>query len=285
MFKPLKKTFEFIYFLFLLNKNKTLRNQIIKKSLRNVAVLANGPSLKEVLPEILIKNEFKDVDFIVLNFFAFEKTFFNIKPKHYCLADPMFFKDTHRRDNVLKLFKILEKDINWKMNIYIPKHSFLEFINYSNLKNLNITIIPVNTNQYYGYEIFRNYFYKKGLSTPKIQTVANLAIYVGINFGYSKINLYGLDHSFFHSLSVNDKNEVCNRETHFYTNQSILQPIRRNDNDELWKISDYIEAIMTMFKSHDLLNDYAIYSKVEIINFTKNSLVDSYKRYEKGKLN
>ena len=94
--KFIKNTIEFLYFLFNVIKNKNFKNNIKNNYSGTVAVLANGPSLKEVLPTILTDKEFKEVDFVVLNFFAVEKTFFNIKPKHYCFADHMFFKETHR---------------------------------------------------------------------------------------------------------------------------------------------------------------------------------------------
>lgn len=40
---------------------------------------------------------------------------------------------------------------------------------------------------------------------PSVVTVALMAIYVGINSGYSEIDLYGVDHTFFDSLTVNSK--------------------------------------------------------------------------------
>lgn len=285
MLRFIKNTIEFLYFLINLIKYKNFKNNIKKNCSGTVAVLANGPSLKEVLPDLTSKEEFRGVDFIALNLFALENTFFDIKPKHYCLADPMFFKETHRIDNVLKLFKILEEDVNWEMNIYIPSHCLLEFLNFSKLKNKYIKIVCVNNTHYHGFEIFRHYFYNNNFAMPNAQTVANLAIYVGINSGYSKLNLYGVDHTFFDSLCVNDKNEVCNRETHFYSDgQPVLKPIRRNDNDEVFKMSYYVESIQKMFKSHDLLSAYANYKKVEIVNYTAISLIDSYKRIKIDKV-
>ena len=55
-----------------------------------VAIVANGPSLREVLSKFQM-DKFSDTDFNVLNFFGMEAVFTRIKPKHYCLADPMFF--------------------------------------------------------------------------------------------------------------------------------------------------------------------------------------------------
>ena len=67
-----------------------LHNSFSRRYSGKVSILANGPSLKEVLPKLQM-DKFSDTDFIVLNFFGMEAVFTRIKPKHDCLADPMFF--------------------------------------------------------------------------------------------------------------------------------------------------------------------------------------------------
>jgi hypothetical protein len=115
---------------------------------------------------------------------------------------------------------------------------------------------------------------------PDIKTVANLAIFIGLNRGYSKINIYGVDHTFFNDLEIDDKNQLCSVENHFYKKgNSIMKPLKRNDNNEIWKISDFLVSTGGMFKSHDQLNEYAKYLKVMIINHTSCSMIDSYERY------
>ena len=54
-----------------------LHNSFSRRYSGKVAILANGPSLKEVLPKLQMDK--------------FSAVFTRIKPKHYCLADPMFF--------------------------------------------------------------------------------------------------------------------------------------------------------------------------------------------------
>lgn len=250
-----------------------------KGKLGTVAVLANGPSLGKELGGIDNSEKFKDVDFIVMNYMAFDYHFLKIKPKHYCFADPMFFQATHRIKDVRRLFEVLNNDVDWKMNIYIPAHNYKQFISFSQLRNCHISIVAINSSLYMGFKKFRNFFYEKGLSCPRIQTVANLAIYVGINYGYENIILYGVDHNFFDSLCVNEKNQLCNKELHFYDNDKpTLKAIQRNDNGRVYKISEYLEDRMYMFKSHDELASYAKYLSVNVVNHTRNSMIDSYKR-------
>jgi hypothetical protein len=242
-----------------------------------VAVLANGPSLKEVLPKLTTK-EFENIDFIAMNFFAFDDVFFQIKPKHYCLADPTFFQDSFKKEEVFKLFKIFQEKIDWDLTIYLPnKISYNKFLLFSKLTNSYLHYIHLNAIEYRGYKSFRYFFYKTGLSMPRSQTVANMAIYVGINNGYGIINLYGVDHTFFDSLCINERNELCNKNAHFY-GEAKLKPLIRTDNYLNWKIADYLEAISYMFKSHDLLADYAKSLGVKIVNCTNISMIDSYER-------
>lgn len=277
--KFIKNSIYFLSFLLRLAVNNCYRNPLEKKYSGTVAVLANGPSLKEDLLRLNKHQNCEEPDYIVLNYFAFDDSFFLLKPSHYCLADPMFFQVNHREADVKRLFEILKEKVDWTIKLYIPSHYYKKFVEYSKIKNENILIIKINTTSYDGFESFRHFFYKKGLAMPEIGTVANLAIFVGLNSGYQQLNLCGVDHTFFDSLCINDRNQLCNKELHFYTNGlSTLKPIKRNDNDDIYKISDYLGMVMKMFRSHDLLAKYSEYLKVEIINCTQSSMIDSYKR-------
>jgi hypothetical protein len=274
----IKDSISFFFYLLRLIKHRGFSNKLMKDKQGKVAVLANGPSLKEVIPR-LTSDEFKDVDFIVLNFFAFDDVFFQIRPQHYCFADPMFFNKSKKEQDVQKLFYLLEKNVDWKMNIYVPSYYYKKFRDLRKLTNLNLQILKVNSTEYFGYEIFRHFFYKKGLAIPRFQTVAILAIFVCLNKGYSDISLYGVDHTFF-DISINKYNQLCSKDGHFYDNNPKWKIMQRINSDEPWKISDYLWEITEIFKAHDHLADYMRYLNVEITNCTKCSMIDSYKRIE-----
>jgi hypothetical protein len=153
-----------------------------------------------------------------------------------------------------------------------------QFLAFSGLHNSYIHIVPLNLTIYTGYEEFRHYFYRHGLSMPSVVTVALMAIYVGINSGYSEIDLYGVDHTFFDSLTVNSKNQLCICDTHFYDkNKAELKPMLRWDST-VWRMSDYLEEKMDVFKNHDIMAAYAVSQGVRIVNCTECSLIDSYER-------
>lgn len=268
---------EIILFFYRVIRHRSFCRDLKKDRKGKVLILANGPSIKDTLP-ILLSNNVANLEFVVLNFFAFDDAFFKLKPKHYCLADPMFFGSGYNSDNVNKLYTILDKRVNWNLNLYVPisayRHSFRKF------NNSNIEIIRINDVQYSGFESFRNFFYKSNLALPRSQTVAILAIFIALNKGFTDIDLYGVDHSFTETLVVDNNNRLCNKDRHFYDKETDveLKPIIRPDNNQPWKIGEYLEAIARMFKSHDLLSSYADYLGVNIVNRTSVSFIDSYKR-------
>lgn len=256
---------------------RQLKNPIHKDKSGTLGILGNGPSLNDIVP--LLKGNM-DQDYVAMNFFAFDEIFFTLKPKYYCLADPAFTKQSHLEKKAKQLFSILSI-VDWNINLYVPKSLYSAFLKFSQLQNNNIRIYYVNDTNYSGYQKFRNFFYKKGMAIPPIQTVAIMAIYIGIQKGYNIINLYGLDHDNIKTLSVNSQNQLCCIDTHFYKDkdETALKPILDYEGKAL-KISDFLEAIVNMFKSHDLLADYSKYMNVKIINFAPNSMIDSYERHK-----
>lgn len=254
----------------------------IKKSFKGtISVLANGPSLKEVIPSLTTDVDFLENDFIVMNFFAFDEVFPKIKPKHYCFADPMFFQETHNSDSVKRVFDTLNNSVDWHMNIYISNSNKHKFIDFSKISNSHIKIVCFNSIRYQGYNSLKYFFYSNSLAAPRIQNVAVLAVFLSINLGYNNIKLYGVDHSFLETLVVDDKNRVCNKDGHFYDkHKPVTKPILKTDSGGLWSMSEYLEAIANMFRGHDDLALYASSRKVIVTNYTKESYIDAYERFQ-----
>jgi hypothetical protein len=242
--------------------------------------LANGPSLKDILPRLIVDEKFKTSDFIVMNFFALENIFFIIKPRHYCLSDPIYYMSSTEKARVSVLYETLEKRVDWDLNLYIPNDIYRQFRMYSKISNRNIHIKKVNNIEYNGYEVLRFLFYKNNIAMPPLRNIAVLSIFVGINSGYSTIYLYGVDHTFFDSLHVDEENRLCNIFAHFYDKERVVEykPLIVQYTGKQVYISEYLDMARSVFMGHDILERYAQYMKVKIINCTKNSLIDSYER-------
>ena len=277
----IKKLLDFVFFLILILVNGKHKNVLrLSKCKKNkIAIIATGPSLKEDVHIILDEDYKKQTDFLMLNFSAFDSLFFKLRPRHYCLADPMYFHSSWRDEEVFRFFNLLNNQVEWPMTIYVPAQNLKQFVEFSRLVNSNIKVLGVNTIIYKGFEKFRSFFYRVGLSSPPPQTVTNLAIFVGINTGYQNIDLFGVDHTFLSALMVNEKNQLCQMYSHSYDEGEVeYKVVTRTDNNKIWKVGEYIIACGNMFLSHDLLENYAKSIDCRIINNTKCSMIDSYER-------
>jgi hypothetical protein len=250
-------------------------------SSKKLVMLANGPSLSGVLKNWKRNNKFKDVDFLAVNYFCHDKEFIELKPKYYVLSDPQFFQDDSLlRERVDKMYLTLNEVVSWKMFLYIQYYA--KNSNWSTkIKNINIKIIPFHTVVYTGYNFLRNWIFKCGLGNGNYGTVILNGEYIGINLGYKELYLYGVDHDFFNYLMVDDKNQVCNITTHFYSNTSVLKPIFHyyiSGRETKYTMYEYLQEKAYLFHGHEIMREYANYRSVKIYNCTNNSLIDAYER-------
>lgn len=273
---------QFSFFVIKLVLNGFAKNQILRKSNRSALILANGPSLSSVLPKITAaykSGAFDKFDIMVMNYFAFDPVFQQLKPSHYCLVDPMFYKDTHRRKEVRRLFDLFEK-VNWKMRIYILLPNYKTFLNYSNLKNPNLEIIPINSLVYFGFERFRNFFYRKGWAVPNMINISVLAIYLGLIQGAKSTYVFGVDHNFFEGLAVGKDNVLVRKHGHFYESDPKITPIFDNETGLKFTVAAFLQGNAQIFVSHGQLAQFAKSREQLILNCTENSLIDSYTRID-----
>lgn len=239
-----------------------------------IRVLATGPSLNDELLYLRKQGTLFSDPLFVMNFFAFHELFTELKPTRYCLADPAFYKDKIMVDKVQNLFDTLNNNVGWPMTLYVPNVSEKE----AKIKiiNKNIKICPVSTLHFEGFESFRNYFYKKGWATPSFVNVLMMIEYVCLNEGFSKIYLYGSDHSFLKGIVVGDDNVLYVEDKHFYGTERLIADVHTDGTP--WRVAEFIYDKYLTFIEHDVMRHYADYIGAEIINCTKGSWIDSYVR-------
>jgi hypothetical protein len=273
-----------IHFLSDLIFKENLKNYIIKDTILlpahspEIRILANGPSLKDFLQNMTPDNT---KEYFVMNDFANYEAFEMLKPRFYVLSDPLFFFDGPYAERGKKaLFEIAQK-VHWNMNLYVPyryrEEEFMPIL----FSNKQINIVPFHTIQYIGTESGRMFFYKKGLGNGEFGTVALSAIYISILLGFKKINLYGVDHSFFNGLYMNEKNQLCYKQQHFYSDeQAVIKPFLCHYTGELrsYTIREYLIEKASIFEGHEIMSKFATAMGVKIINHTQGSLIDAYGR-------
>ena len=249
----------------------------IQSDEKHLAVLANGPSLKLFLDEIKDGKDISQLDFSCMNYFGEHELFTVIKPKYYCLADPMFFIKDKRYDKVMHLFNVLNELVDWDMTLFIPscfsKRSFLLF---SSLSNPHCRIKPIRYIKYQG-KYLKHWLYRNNFAMPNIPTVAILNLYTGINLGYKEIDLYGADMTFLDSMCVDENNRLCNKIKHFYEEEPQLKPITFG-GDNAVSVGFYLKDVCGMFYGHYDVADYSKYIGSHVVNYSEESLLDCYER-------
>lgn len=232
-------------------------------------VLANGPSLKNALEngiEIL-----KQSDVFCVNFFFKSPFFWEIKPRFYFIIDGDLFNPTNElvKAQVIEM-KSAFKRIDWDMFLVISSSAINGGV-LSDLVNSKIHLLRMNTTTVEGFMSFRNLMYDFYMGMPKCQTVTNFALMAAVIMGYKTIYLYGADHSWTKDLKVDDDNIVYYGDRHVYNTD--LSAIKLD-----YTIGTLLHNYGNMFDTHWIINVYSQHKNTIIINNTKGSFIDAYKR-------
>lgn len=237
---------------------------------KRIHILCTGPSLKQGLPELMSDKQFMAEEKICVNYFFQDAVIKELKPTMYCLADPCLFTST-----CIGIFNEINTLVDWDMKLIIPLYGKETIrIVKSILTNKHITLVAISTLLYNGFEKNRYKSWKIGHSVPSFVNISVMASYVALNMGYSNICLYGVEHSFFENMGVDDENRLYLTDTHFYGAEKryILH------NGQYWHIKDWLYDKYLTFLEHERMRGYADYLGATIVNCTKNSLIDAYTR-------
>ena len=258
-------TIKYILYVFLYTD---LHNHISKlEGADTLTILANGPSLAKDIEKI----DFSHGDFSVVNYFYKSPYYDRIKPAYHVLADPLFF--TKNED-----LQPFVDAVKWNMKLFVPYSAWKRLEILKHIPSQYIEVVPYHTITYYGFNCFRNWTYKHGLSMPIAQNVLVPSIFNAINMGYKEIKLYGVDHSWTESIRMNDKNQVCLTDSHFYDNEQVKLLPWKKCSGEQYKMHEILRDLAQMFDSYHQIRKYADSLHCHIVNMTKNSYIDAFDR-------
>ncbi len=237
-----------------------------------VYVLANGPSLKDELTKLIDSDNFNRSHKFALNFFSLSDVFTTVRPDFYCLADKGFFIN-YSTDRHKRTIEKLNELTTWKLKLFVPNVYYSIIVKLIN--NSNIELIPITILQFDGFERRKYEYYKKGWAVPSFVNVTIMIEYILLNLGCKDIRLYGVDHTFFDGMTVNDNNIPCIIDRHFDTVE--LRPLYKFDGG-YYSLAGWLWDKYLTFKEHENMRNYADYLGAQIINCTKCSLIDAYIR-------
>lgn len=243
------------------------------------AILGNGPALGRELPRLLASGALRERDVMAVNYFALDERFEAVRPAYYVLSDPMFFRDSALRDRVAELYRTLNARVTWPMHLYVQYYNPERFDYRAALPNPNIRIIPFHTQVYRGFPGLNLRLFRRGLGSANYGTVVQVCEYIALLLGYRTVELYGVDHTLLDGLTVDDRNRLCRRDSHYYdTAPAAPQPIFQKVPPRPYTMSEYLAEVAELFRGHEVLRDYAASLGARIVNRTRGSMIDAYER-------
>ena len=216
---------------------------------------------------------------MAVNFFALSEEFSIIKPKYYVISDPMFFREAGRSERIDNLYKALAK-VDWQMTLYVQYYNPEHFDYRAHLTNPLIRIVRFHTITYYGFRAVRHWLFNHGLGSGNFGTVVQVGELIALQLGYRWVELYGVDHTLLEGLTVDGENRLCRADRHFYDDDTTphLKPMMQKVPEVPYTMAVYLQEVADLFRGHELLRDYADSLGAEIVNCTRSSMIDAYRR-------
>lgn len=249
------------------------------KTFEQIDILANGPSLNNVLPNYIRK---KNTGVIVVNNFPNTSIYTELRPDILVLTAIEFFYPEDELYPIYvaqrgELFKSILEKTDWNILIVCHPQS-LQFFKEIFKTNSYISLYPINITPIEGNTKISHLIFDFRLGTPRPHNVLVPAIMYAIYANAKQINLYGVDHSWLSQLHVTNNNEALMSYRHFYNQEGEpLQMNRLNRKRTLWEI---LEKFMYTFKSYEEIEKYAKSKNVKILNHTSMSYIDAFQKVE-----
>jgi hypothetical protein len=284
----IRDTFDTMLFFATMAVKEDFRNYVAHagveqmSSERRLAILGNGPSLKQQLPQLIEQQAWQKMDMMAVNFFALSEEYKVVCPKFYILSDPQFFRKAGRSERIEQLYNALAEQTTWPMTLYVQYYNPEKFDYAAAVKhNPKIRIVPFHSIVYHGLRSLEFWCYRRGLGSGNFGTVVQNGEFIGILLGYKTIELYGVDHTLLDGLMVDDENRLCRIKSHYYdSTPTVAEPIYYNATNppRPYTMHEYLAETAELFRGHEVMRDYAAKQGVRIINRTAGSMIDAYER-------
>ena len=234
-----------------------------------LCILGSGPSANDYWDDNIHR---KNADLLVMNFQIVDDKVFSEKPVYLVLADNLIFGEKIEymsTDHVEKLNLVLEvlERVDWNLTVFLPTH--FNKVWRGRLSNPAVNLRYINSTPLAGCSKFHFIIFNQGLGCPNVSSVYVLAVYLAIYLDYARISLYGAEHNWMNSCSVNTKGEA------FF----VLEHADGRKHKRLIRtMADFAKSQFELFRSHETLYAWAEHKNIVIVNKSRNSLLNVYKR-------
>lgn len=278
-FAVLKDIFDFFIFVVHVLLAKRLSSSITKfRKTRTLPmfIMGNGPSLNEIKKDIKDRSQ---VNLTAVNLSILTDDFFYYKPEVYVAVDPTMINLNN--ENSYKCWSLLRDKVNWNILLVINSgysEEIKKIVSCNPFLHLASAPFGSWTPSTSFFKPFAFKLMDLGINSAPRINVCISAITASIVLGYKDIRLYGVDHSWFNNLAVDDFNRVCLKDTHFYDNEEpVYKPFYRI-NGKIHTMVTLMEGYVELFTAYEVIRQYADYKSIKIINKTKGSFIDAFEK-------
>jgi len=241
-------------------------------------VLGTGPSLKTSLEKF--PEHFFGQPLLCVNTFCLTEEFTKLKPSYYVMMDPsLWYSDN---DLVQKVMATIREKTTWKLYFMVPQDARRSKRIAALAENPNIELIFFNYVVFKGFDRIARFFFRKNMAMPQSENVLVASIFLMINVGYKRIELFGADHSWHEQLHVTEENVVGLKHVHFYEDEKQLKVIpfyKGMHSKEIFRMDEAFISWAKVFYGHLQIKKYASSRGTEVYNASEKTFVDAYPRF------
>ena len=253
-----------------------------------VLVLANGPSLTTDLP-LIDTSVYANV--FAVNDFASSSLFPAVRPSEYFMQDPFWFEPRSQMSAAtLATVEALANDTKWPMKLYFPAH----YWNSETILRLQtssfITLKPLPQHNWPDFHALLSEYdtlhhlrgnHKTRLfriwADSRAQFLTNGVIqsllFELIRSGAERVDLVGLDMSMAREMGLDATRQPRFTPTHFYAPEGAA---KSNAAGLGATMAGAYRGVAQKFELFYLLEEFAKYVRVPIVNLSSDSLLDAF---------
>ncbi len=241
-------------------------------------VLGNGPSVNDYL-----KNQAAFIQkhpLLCVNAFSHTDEYTRLKPSYYVMLDPVLWSDVNEFGK--KTIDAIVQKTSWKLQLLLPQQARkATLIRELEKQNANVQIHFYNYTFFEGSSSVAHWFYKHNLAMPQSQNVLVAALFICINIRFKEIYITGADHTWLEQMHVNNDNQLCLKDIHFYEKEQQVsyRPFYTDlTKTSTFKMHEILATFGKMFYGYWQIQKYAFTRGTAIYNASETSFIDAFPR-------
>ncbi|MDR1757771.1 MAG: hypothetical protein LBR51_02255 [Bacteroidales bacterium] len=261
----------------LLKESRFVRVKKINREHESCIIMGNGPSLSNTLKANA--DNLQHHDLIAVNFAALADEFLLYKPNTYVLCDPAFWFQPDSEDpesslqKVNRFYRHLAENVTWNMQLFIPFQA-KKIVTEMNVlsRNPRVSVCYFNRTKIEGFKCLKHAMLKRQWGMFRTQNVIVAALLLAIYSNYKDVYLAGLDFDWTKNLRVDENNDVCFSDNHFYA---------KTDRKMSQAMYETYYSLYCAHASFYNIKNYAETAGVNIFNLNKQSFVNCFEKKDK----